>query len=285
MSDSRNFMDLHRAQGANQRFLCIGLDPDVAKMPATLLRKFSENWRATSRFCHEIVVTTGHVAGAYKPNLAFFLDHGAEGLAELKDLIKYIHRSYPAVPVILDGKFGDIGNTAERYASFAFNYLQADAVTVNPYLGGDSLEPFTSYQDKGVFVLCRTSNQGGEDLQNMEVSLSTETMSLYQYVAMKVATEWNQYGNCGLVVGATYPDELGEVRQQVGTLPILIPGIGKQGGSLSRTIKNGRDKYGRGMIINVGSSILFASNGPDFAEAAGHEAEKYHAEILQHLNA
>ncbi len=302
MSQKRNWRELCAAQWGRKNFLCVGLDPDPVQMPVYGLEHLSVG-EAIRHFCIDIVKATAAFAGAYKPNLAFFIRHGAPGLEALKKIIDYIRENFPDKVVILDGKFGDIGNTGKHYATFAFDEMCADAVTVNPYLGGDSLEPFTSYEDKGVIVLCRTSNKGGADLQALEVTLTTErfneiaigclagveffvlpkTIPLYQYVAWRTSSRriWNNHGNCGLVVGATYPDELRLVRQIVNDQPILIPGIGKQGGDLEKSVL-----YGQGrMWINVGSSILYASNGKYFAEAAGAVAHASNDQIVTYHNA
>ncbi len=193
-----------------------------------------------------------------------------------------IHTVAPDVPVILDAKDMDIGNTNTGYVRMAFEYCQADAITINPYLGMEAAQPFLDQKDKGIIVLCRTSNKGSGEFQDL---LIKSDMPLYQYVASRVAKYWNKNGNCALVVGATYPNELAQVRRIVGDMPILIPGIGVQGGDVEATVKAGRDSRGQGMIINASRSIIFASNGPDFAEAARRETLKLHNLINQYRNA
>jgi orotidine-5'-phosphate decarboxylase len=202
------------------------------------------------------------LACAYKPQIAHYAAVGAED--QLLETIRYIRQRAPGIQVILDSKRGDIGSTAEKYAREAFERYGADAVTINPYLGRDSAEPFLQYADKGVVVLCRTSNAGARELQDLDVG----GRKLYQLVAEKVAKEWNSRGNCLLVVGATYPDELADIRRITGDMTFLVPGIGAQGGDIEKTVRNGRRADGRGLVINSSRGILYASQGEDFAAAA-----------------
>lgn len=231
---------------------------------------------------------------AYKPNIAFYEAYGDQGLATLHRTIVDIHIIAPDVPVILDAKRADIGNTNVGYAEAAFDFLQADAITVHPYFGTEALQPFFDRKNKGVFVLCRTSNKGAAEFQDIPLALSDSTLlkfeqllgrtirvfepNLYQYVAYRVAHKWNGNNNCAVVVGATYPEELREVRQIVGDMPILIPDIGTQHSDVEKTVSAGKDSRGQGMIINS-SDIIFASNGLDFAEAARRETKKLHNHI------
>ena len=246
-----NFLTkINGARRHNQSCLCIGLDPEIEKLPAGV---------GVYDFCKAIIEATYDLVCAYKPNIAFFEALGDEGYSTLKRVLSIIPKN---VPIILDAKRGDIGNTARAYAKSAFEDIGADAVTVNPYMGFDSLEPFIEYKNKGVFVLCRTSNPGAADFQ----SLIVEGKPLYQVVADKVES-WNKYGNLGLVVGATQPDELKAIRDAHPTLPLLIPGVGAQGGSLELSVKYGNSCDGLG-IINVSRQVIYASNGPDFAAAA-----------------
>ncbi|MEO7369375.1 MAG: orotidine-5'-phosphate decarboxylase, partial [Ilumatobacteraceae bacterium] len=203
---------------------------------------------------------------AFKPQFAYFGAQRAE--PALEKLCTYIRETYPDVLLILDAKRGDIGPTAQQYAREAFDRYGADVVTVNPYLGTDSIEPYLRYPDNGVFVLCRTSNAGGGDFQSLDV----KGEPLFANVARRVAVEWSEIGACGLVVGATFPDELGTVRSIVGDLPLLVPGIGAQGGDLEATVAAGAASNGFGMVINSSRAVLYASSGPDFAEAARREA-------------
>jgi orotidine-5'-phosphate decarboxylase len=239
--------------------LCVGLDPDPARFPVHLKGSVFD-------FCAAIVDATADVVCAFKPQIAYFAAVGAE--AELERLCEHIRDRHPHTLLVLDAKRGDIGSTAEQYAREAFDRYGAHVVTVNPYLGTDSVEPFLRHPDGGVFVLCRTSNPGGADFQ----SLMIDGEPLYTHVARRVANEWNTLGDCGLVVGATYPDELRSVRAIVGDLPLLVPGVGAQGGDVTATVQAGSDSTGFGMVINSSRAVLYASNGPDFADAARAEA-------------
>ncbi|UUM21863.1 orotidine-5'-phosphate decarboxylase [Mycoavidus sp. SF9855] len=256
--------NLTHAWQRTDSLLCIGLDPEPARFPAPFTRSSDKIFE----FCRTIVDASATYACAFKPQIAYFAAHRAE--AQLEQLIAYIHAEYPGLPVILDAKRGDIGSTAEQYAREAFERYQADAVTVNPYMGFDSIEPYLAYQDKGVIVLCRTSNPGGSDLQFLE----SNGRPLYQIVAEYASQKWNTNGQIGLVVGATFPNEIATVRKIVGDMPLLIPGIGAQGGDIAATIKAGRTAQGLGMLINSSRAILYASNGNDFAAAAGKAARE-----------
>lgn len=238
--------------------LCIGLDPDLARFPAHLQDKPD----AILTFCKAIIDATADTACAFKPQIAYFAALRAED--QLEDICKYLRERYPHIPIVLDAKRGDIGATAEQYAREAFERYGADAVTVNPYMGFDSVQPYLERQDKGVIVLCRTSNAGGSDLQFLQV----DGKPLYQHVAHLVAKKWNSTGQCALVVGATFPNELTQVRAIVGDMPLLIPGIGAQGGDIKATVEAGRTANGSGMMINSSRAILYAGKGQNFAEAA-----------------
>lgn len=229
-------------------------------------------------FNRAIVEATKDLVCAYKLNTAFYEAYGDQGLVALHRTIVNIHANAPDVPVILDAKRADIGNTNAGYVQAAFEFLQADAITVHPYLGAEALQPFLDCANKGIFVLCRTSNPGTGEFQY----LSVNGEPLYCFVARRVANNWNKNGNCAVVVGATYPDELREVRGLVGDMPILIPGIGAQGGDVEKTVSAGKDSRGQGMIINSSRSIIFASKGEDFAEAARRETEKLRDLINQY---
>jgi len=257
---------LLNASRKNKSWLCIGLDPDPELMPGVDVLQFNKT----------IIETTCDLVCAYKPNLAFYEALGTEGLAILEKTIKYIPGD---IPVIGDAKRGDIGNTARAYAQALFSVLGFDAATVNPYLGFDSLEPFINYRDKGVFILCRTSNKGAADFQN----LCTNGLPLYEVVAQK-AKDWNIHGNIGLVVGATYPEELKRVRSICPEMCLLIPGIGAQGGDLASAVGYGVDARGEKAIINVSRQILYASKERDFAQAARNMAEKIRKQINDYRN-
>ncbi len=243
--------------------LCVGLDPDPARYPASIAHAAD----ATERFCREIIDATADVACAFKPQIAYFASQGDEDA--LENICRYIRSSYPDVTLILDAKRGDIGSTATHYAREAYDRYGAHAVTVNPYMGTDSIEPFFDHAgDGGVILLCRTSNPGGDDFQ----SLVSDGRPLYVHVAERVANEWSRLGECGLVVGATYPTELADVRSIVGDLPLLVPGVGAQGGDAATVMEHGAGRNGRGLIVNSSRAILYASDGDDFTEAARAEA-------------
>ena len=227
--------------------LCVGLDPQIDRIPEVLRSKHSPYFE----FCKEIVDATHEFVCAFKPQAAYFSAVGAE--KELEELISYIKNVYPEIPVILDAKRGDIGSTAALYAQEAYQRYGADAVTVNPYLGFESIEPYMNYSDKGIVVLCRTSNAGSDWLQKSE----TDSIPVYQRVAQQVA-EWNEAEQFILVTGATYPEELGRVRQIVGDMPLLVPGIGAQGGDIEAVLKNGLNKESTGLIISSSREILYA---------------------------
>ena len=253
----------------NESLVCVGLDPEPPRFPAAL----RENPDAIFEFCRAIVDATADLVCCFKPQIAHFAAQRAEDA--LQRLIAHIHAVHPGIPVILDAKRGDIGSTAQHYAAEAFDRYRADAVTANPYLGRDAVQPFLDRADKGVIVLCRTSNPGARDLQDLDVG----GKPLYLHVAQLVARDWNGNGNCALVVGATYPAELAAVRALVGEMPILVPGVGAQGGDVEAVIRNGKNSQGTGLIISSSRAILYASSGVDFAEAAHREAQKLRDEI------
>jgi orotidine-5'-phosphate decarboxylase len=267
------FIDkLRQAWQRNDSLVCVGLDPEPAKFPAHL----RDRPDAIFEFCRAIVDATADLVCCFKPQIAHFAAHRAEGA--LERLIAHIHSAHPGVPVILDAKRGDIGSTAAFYADEAFQRYGADAVTVNPYLGRDALEPFLSRADKGVVILCRTSNAGARDLQDLDVG----GKKLYQHVARTVANEWNANGNCMLVVGATYPGELADVRASVGDMPLLVPGVGAQGGDVEAVVRHGATKDGTGLVISSSRAILYASAGADFADAARSAVDALSRSINRH---
>jgi len=246
-----------------------------------------------SVFNREIIEATKDIACAYKPNIAFYEEHGEDGIIALRRTVNYIRKLAPDVPVILDAKRADIGNTNAGYMQMAFKYLEADAITVHPYLGAEALQPFLDCADKGIIVLCRTSNPGAGEFQDLPVHSDPLYLGepLYHYIARSVAIRWNKNNNCAIVVGATYPDELKKIRRVVGDLPILIPGIGFQQKDVplekqvEQVVSAGQDSRGRGMIINSSRGIIFASKGADFAEAARRETKKLHNLINKYRNA
>ena len=253
---------LQSAWASQGSMLCVGFDPDPKRLPPSLQGKPE----GIFEFCREIADATADLVCAFKPQFAYFASQRAE--AQLEKLIKHLKEKYPQIPVILDSKRGDIGSTADHYAMEVFDRYGADAVTVSPYMGFDTIEPYLRHQGKGVIVLCRTSNPGGSDLQFLNVS--PDGQPLYLHVAKLAAQKWNASGQIGLVVGATFPEEIAKVRAIVGDMPLLIPGIGAQGGDIDATVKAGAipNKPGTGMVINSSRAILYASSGSDFAEAA-----------------
>jgi len=258
-----NFIDkLLSASRSNKSLLCVGLDPDPKLMPPKL---------SVSEFNREIVDTTSDLVCAYKPNLAFYEALGIDGLKALEKTLAHIPKG---IPVIGDAKRGDIASSSEAYARALFDTFGFDAATVNPYLGHDSIAPFIAYADKGVFILCKTSNAGSADFQESlytEPGATDSARPLFELVAQK-AREWNTRGNIGLVVGATYPEQLKRVRALCPELPLLIPGIGAQGGDLAAVVKYAVDANGEKAIINCSRQIIYASKGKDFAQAARREA-------------
>ncbi|MBU6389664.1 orotidine-5'-phosphate decarboxylase [Patescibacteria group bacterium] len=272
-----NFFNLLGGRWKNDRFICVGLDSDPAKIPAHITGSVYERILA---FNQAIIDATVSVAGAFKPQAAVYEGQGEEGTRALRDTVRYIKRHYPDLPVILDAKRGDIGSTNQWYVQSIFDDLGFDAVTVQPYLGGVALEPFLAQKDKGIIVLCHTSNPGAGELQTLPVGESGQP--LYQYVATQVAEQWNGNNNCALVMGATYPEPLTIVRKMLPEMVFLIPGIGAQGGNLEATVKAARTATGEGMIINSSRGIIFASSGLDFAEAAAAEAKKLNQQINQY---
>lgn len=280
MSD-RNFWKMLKMRWFRNHFVCVGLDSDLNQIPEAV--KASEHFvmNTISRFNQAIIDATWDLVCAYKINTAFYEAQGVEGILALRKTTFYIQGRAPEVPIILDAKKADIDSSNEGYVQAAFDYFGVDAITVHPFLGGAALRPFLEHPDKGIFVLCRTSNLGAGEFQDLVV---TDGWPVYQIVAWEVANHWNKNGNCGVVVGATYPEELAQIRKTVGDLPILIPGIGAQGSDVKKTVKAGMDSRKQGMIINSSRGIIFASNGPDFAEAARRETIKLRDMINQHTN-
>ncbi len=249
---------LYEAARRRQSLVCVGLDPEPERFPASI-RALPQ---AIFEFNRRIIDATAEYACCFKPQFAHYAALGAED--QLLETISYIHQRHPGLPVILDSKRGDIGSTAAKYARESFVRYGADAVTVNPYLGFDSVDPYLKYRDRGVIVLCRTSNPGARDFQDLE----SGGKRLYRHVAERVARDWNAAGNCMLVIGATYPEELAEIRAVVGDLPFLVPGVGAQGGDVAAAVKAGRTADGFGLVLNSSRGILYASSGEDFEAAA-----------------
>ncbi|MEO6078412.1 MAG: orotidine-5'-phosphate decarboxylase [Steroidobacteraceae bacterium] len=260
---------LYAAAARNNSLVCVGLDPEVEKIPAQILALP----RPIFEFNRRIVDATAEYACCYKPQFAHYAALGAED--QLLATIQYIHEKHPGLPVILDSKRGDIGSTAAKYAQESFERYGADAVTVNPYLGSDSIEPYLKWAGRGVIILCRTSNPGARDFQDLE----SGGKRLYRHVAERVARDWNTAGNCMLVIGATYPEELAEIRAVVGDLPFLVPGVGAQGGDVAAAVRAGRAADGFGLVLNSSRGIIYAGGGEGFGDAARTAARALRDEI------
>lgn len=305
-----------KAKWADGKFVCVGLDPDISKIPKCVKEECAKNERGIRpfdeynpdpdiicQFCVHIVAATRDLACAFKPNSAFFEAAGSQGLLALGHVMEHIREFAPDVPIIYDAKRADMGNTNAGYAKSAFELLGADAITVNPYFGREALQPFLDQKEKGIIVLCKTSNKGGGEFQDLSVTIDTKEVnylesvratpcsqgitnastSMCNHVAYQVSRSWNGNNNCLLVVGATYPGQLQSIRKIVGDMPLLIPGIGTQGGDLAATVAAGKDSNKKGMIINSSSGIIFASSGDDFAEAARRKTLELHEAIQQCL--
>lgn len=292
------------AKQAEGKFACVGLDSEYEKIPEHVRRSFHYERDAIVEFNAQIINATKDLASCYKPNLAFYIPHGSDGIRALKSTISYIRMYAEDVPIILDAKHADIGNTNKGYVASAFDYFGADAVTVHPYLGREALKPFLDREEKGIIVLCKTSNPGAGEFQDLVVNVRPEDfdeiyqglpadaerfamekqMPLWKFVAHRVHGVWNRHSrNCALVVGATYPEDLAVVRSIVGEMNILIPGVGTQGGDVDKTVKAGAGPLGRGMIINSSSGIIFASKGTDFPDAARRKTQELNAAIAAAL--
>jgi orotidine-5'-phosphate decarboxylase len=263
---------LYAAAARNNSLVCVGLDPEVEKIPAQL----RDLPQPIFEFNRRIVDATAEYACCFKPQFAHYAALGAED--QLLATIRYIHEKHPGLPVILDSKRGDIGSTAAKYAQESFERYGADAATVNPYLGSDSIEPYLQWNGRGVIILCRTSNPGARDFQDLEAG----GKRLYRHVAERVARDWNTSGQCMLVIGATYPQELAEIRAVVGDLPFLVPGVGAQGGDVAAAVRAGKTADGLGMVINSSRGIIYAGNGAGFDEAARAAARALRDEINQY---
>jgi orotidine-5'-phosphate decarboxylase len=268
---------LARAEALNDSLLCVGLDPDPSKFPGS----WKDDPARIFDFCASIVDATRDLVIAFKPQIAYFAAHRAE--EQLERLIAHIHKNAPQVPVILDAKRGDIGSTAEQYAHEVFERYRADAVTLSPFMGFDSVEPYLKYEGKGVILLCRTSNPGSADLQAQTLQSGDK---VFEHIARLASGAWNRGGQLGLVVGATYPAEIARVRELAPTLPLLIPGVGAQGGDAIATVRAGwrGDSAGRTLapiIVNSSRAVLYASRGDNFAEAARQAAIATRAELNQ----
>jgi len=242
----------------NNSLLCVGLDPNWEKIPSHII----EQPEPIFEFCKEIIDATHDLVCAYKPQIAYFASLGAE--SQLQKTLDYIRSTYPSIPIILDSKRGDIGSTAAMYAKEAFGRYKADAVTVNPYMGQDSAQAFLDYADKGIILLCRTSNPGANDIQDLQV----DGQPVYEKVASMISNNWNTHNNCCIVVGATWPEQMQRLREITGDMPFLVPGVGAQGGDVQALVEAGQTKNGRGLIINSSRGVIYAGDDKNFAKAA-----------------
>jgi len=272
------------------KFVCVGLDTEYSKLPKSIVENFKSRRDAILEFNKSIIDSTIDLTLCYKPNSAFYEGEGAEGLEALKKTVEYIKSKDDSLPIILDAKRADIGNTNRGYIKMAFEEFGFDAVTVNPYLGTDSLQPFLDEKDKLIIILCKTSNPSASEIQDLEISVEDSPklqnitknnhVKIYQFIAFLAKTKWNSNGNVGLVVGATYPEELSEIRKIAGDMPILIPGVGSQGGDVNASVKAGLDSKRQGIMVNSSRGIIYASSGPDFAESARKATQKLNEEIV-----
>lgn len=254
-----------------KKYLCIGLDPVLDKIPKSIKGKDK-----VFQFNRAIIDATADIVCAYKPNSAFYEAMGASGIEQLKKTCDYINKKHPDIAILLDAKRADIDSTNEGYVTFVFDYLKVDAVTLHPYLGYTSLKPFLDRKEKCLIILCRTSNIGAGEFQDLLI----KNKPLYEVVAERVSKSWNKNNNVGFVVGATYPKEMKTIRRIAKEMPILIPGIGAQGGDLVSSIKSAKKNF----LISSSRGIIYASRGKDFAKAARKEAEQLHNEIKQYIN-
>lgn len=279
---ANSFNELIQNKWSEGKFVCVGLDPDYSLLPKAV-KKAESIEESIILFNLAIIDATADLVCAFKPNSAFYEAYGAEGWTALLKTVHYIKETYPHIPVILDAKRGDIESTNTGYIKMAFETLKADAITLHPYLGQKALQPFLDFKDKGLFILAKTSNKGSDEFQNLTVSeqsSSSKNQPLYRYVTERVINSWNKNKNCCLVVGATYPEELADVRKIVGDMPILIPGIGAQGGNIKATVTAGKSTKG-GMIINSSRGVIYASAKKDFAHEARKVAENLHQQITK----
>ena len=251
----------------NNSLVCVGLDPVLEKLP----KEFLKRQYPFFSFNTFIIDSTHDLVCCYKPNTAFYEALGAQGIGELKKTCDYLRKKYPEIPILLDAKRGDIGNTNTGYTKFAFDYVGADGITLHPYLGKDSLEPFLQQKDKGLFILCHTTNAGAGEIQDIQVS----GKPLYKIIAQKVIHEWNTHNNCMLVLGAAYPQQLAQIRKMAGEMTFLVPGIGSQGGDIQKVVQAGLNSQNMGLLINSSRGIIFAKNPRENAEKLRSEINQY----------
>lgn len=272
-----DFLQKLEQKWKEKKFVCVGLDPDFEKLPSSI--KSAQKGESVFQFNKAVIDATADIVCAFKPQSAFYEVLNSDGWIALEKTVEYIHQKYPDVPVIMDAKRGDIGTTNQGYIEAFFTRMSCDAITLHPYLGSEALRPFLDLKDKGIIILVRTSNPGSGEFQDLLV----DGKPLYQVVAARIAKEWNKNNNCAVVVGATYPEELKAVREIIGEMPILIPGIGAQGGDLEAAVKNGLNSKGGGIIISSSRGIIYASSGDDFAQAARQATLKLNQDIVKFL--
>lgn len=262
------------------KFVCVGLDPVKEKIPSSITRKYKTTDEQYFQFNKALIDKTHDLVVAYKPQIAHYEEQGLDGWKALEKTINYLHKKYPEIPTIIDAKRADIGSTNDSYAKAFFDKLGFDAITVNPYFGKEALKSFLDYKDRGIIILVRTSNPGAGEFQDIK---NQKGDPLYITVAKNVSKNWNDNGNCAIVVGATYPKELAQIRKIVGDMPILIPGIGAQGGDVETTVKVGKNSKNQGMIIHSSRAIIFASSKSDFAEVARQKTIELSDKIIKFL--
>lgn len=291
-SESSFFDRVRKRWSTSNTLVCVGLDSEYSRLPESIRlskkTKKEEVEASLFQFNKEIIDSTADLVCCYKLQIAFYAAEDLQGLMALKSTIGYIKEKYPDIPIILDAKRSDIGSTTEKYVIEIFKVYNADGVTLSPLLGRDACEPFLRQSHKGLFFLCHTSNPGASEFQEVQVTKIDgagieKSMSLYLFMAMKIAKEWNKNKNCGLVVGATFPEQLYKVRDIAGDIPLLIPGIGAQQGDVKETIISGRDSQGHGMIISSSRSIIYASNQSDFSKAAYNATKELRDQINSYL--
>jgi orotidine-5'-phosphate decarboxylase len=266
-----NLQKLQERSQAAKSFVCVGLDSELSKIPASLQKAKYPQFE----FNKAIIDATAPYICSFKPNMAFYEARGEQGIHELKMTLEYLQEKHPDIFTICDAKRADIGSTNEGYVKSVFDWYGFDAITLHPYLGQEALKPFLDRQDKTCIILCRTSNPGAGEFQDLQV----EGSPLWKHIAKTVSQKWNEHNNCMLVVGATYPEEMAQIRQEVGEMTFLIPGVGAQGGDVEKTVKAGVNSSQQGMIINSSRGIIFASQKEDFAEIAGKKADELRQEI------
>lgn len=274
------FLEKLEKKWKQNKFVCVGLDPVKEKLPISITKKYKTIDEQYFQFNKALIDKTYDLVCAYKPQIAHYEEQGIEGWKALEKTINYLHKKYPEIPTIIDAKRADIGTTNASYAKAFFDKLGFDAITVNPYFGKEALKSFLDYKNKGIIILVRTSNPGAGEFQDI---VNKKGEPLYMTVAKNISKNWNLNGNCAIVVGATYPKELAQIRKAVGDIPILIPGIGAQGGDVEKTVSSGKNSKNQGIIIHSSRAIIFASSGADFADVARQKTIELNNEIIKYL--